>query len=419
MLFRISIILIGALLIDGDRPVVMSDPAVLVGRLGAVKFSEREAAAKGLEALGAVALPALRAAKDARDPEVRARVGPVIERIEGAIASQRHGEILGWFPTDIESIVVARGPFRATPYVQPSGFFPPRLDACLQATAIGDLYDLVGLEESYEKHLNRPMPFDKVLKRPLSLAIAARRNFRLDLNNVHGESCHVLLFENDLGSLGDAFMAAIESSGPRPEMISGVSVTAFATSITRLMVGEPNGSVIYFARPAPNMILITTTRALMAEVLNRRATPSKTRSRALPESLPEWSRLDPDAHCWAVRHYARQNVMTDPTSPLSPMGKLDPPLQPDSEAVGLALSLKDGGAKLHYLSSNSEAVRAVSTYWAASREAQPIIRRSAPGVVEVALSRNGVETEVSLANFILLDWLFGNGTPPSMMYFTM
>jgi hypothetical protein len=59
-----------------------SDPAGLVSRLGSARYAEREDATKSLERLGRDALPALRAARDSKDPEVRTRAATLVEKIE-------------------------------------------------------------------------------------------------------------------------------------------------------------------------------------------------------------------------------------------------------------------------------------------------------------------------------------------------
>jgi hypothetical protein len=58
------------------------DTTNLIARLGSARFVERERATTELEEIGPEALPALRAAKEARDPEVRARAEAIIGRIE-------------------------------------------------------------------------------------------------------------------------------------------------------------------------------------------------------------------------------------------------------------------------------------------------------------------------------------------------
>jgi hypothetical protein len=79
-MMAVCLLAIGGLLVAADGP----DPAELVKRLGSDRFAERLEATKALEALGKVALPALRAAKDSADPKVRARVAALLETLERA-----------------------------------------------------------------------------------------------------------------------------------------------------------------------------------------------------------------------------------------------------------------------------------------------------------------------------------------------
>jgi hypothetical protein len=64
------------------------DPSALLVQLGATRYADREAAAQALEHLGRSALPALRAARDSRDLEVRTRASALIHKIEGALLIQ-------------------------------------------------------------------------------------------------------------------------------------------------------------------------------------------------------------------------------------------------------------------------------------------------------------------------------------------
>jgi hypothetical protein len=61
----------------------------LVGQLGSLKYSEREAACRSLDALGAAALPALREARTADDLEVRRRAEVLVQRIERRLEAER------------------------------------------------------------------------------------------------------------------------------------------------------------------------------------------------------------------------------------------------------------------------------------------------------------------------------------------
>ncbi len=62
-----------------------ADPLDLIKGLGAPRFAEREAAASALEQLGRRALPALRTAREQRDPEIRNRAAALLGRIEGSL----------------------------------------------------------------------------------------------------------------------------------------------------------------------------------------------------------------------------------------------------------------------------------------------------------------------------------------------
>ncbi len=72
----------------GQAPDGSADPGAMVARLGANRYSEREAASLALERLGRPALPALRAARDSRDPEIRTRAAGLLHKIEGVLLTQ-------------------------------------------------------------------------------------------------------------------------------------------------------------------------------------------------------------------------------------------------------------------------------------------------------------------------------------------
>jgi hypothetical protein len=78
--------LLGQLHAAGPEP--DRNPSALVARLGATRYADRESAAQALEHLGRSALPALRAARDSHDLEVRTRASALIQKIEGALLTQ-------------------------------------------------------------------------------------------------------------------------------------------------------------------------------------------------------------------------------------------------------------------------------------------------------------------------------------------
>ena len=65
-----------------------SDPSTLVPLLGSPRYAQREAAAGELEKFGRGALPALRTARETKDPEIRTRASALIDKIEGSLLTQ-------------------------------------------------------------------------------------------------------------------------------------------------------------------------------------------------------------------------------------------------------------------------------------------------------------------------------------------
>ena len=72
----------------GQMPEEQAEFGDLVSRLGAGRYAEREAASRSLEDLGRPALPALRAARGSRDPEIRNRASGLVQKIEGSLLTQ-------------------------------------------------------------------------------------------------------------------------------------------------------------------------------------------------------------------------------------------------------------------------------------------------------------------------------------------
>lgn len=65
-----------------------ADPSALVEQLGALRYSDREAAARELEQLGRQAVAALQSARESRDMEIRTRALALLHKIEGSLLTQ-------------------------------------------------------------------------------------------------------------------------------------------------------------------------------------------------------------------------------------------------------------------------------------------------------------------------------------------
>lgn len=81
------------------------DPTALVARLGTAAEADRAAVAAQLEALGFGALPALRAAQSAKDPETRRRASALLERIETGLLLRPSLVVLGFQEKSVADVV--------------------------------------------------------------------------------------------------------------------------------------------------------------------------------------------------------------------------------------------------------------------------------------------------------------------------
>ena len=104
----------------------------------------------------------------------------------------------------------------------------------------------------------------------------------------------------------------------------------------------------WLALARPDVMILTNRHALLAEMLERANSGSKTR--AMPANLPEWSHVDRSASFWGLRHYAdRSNAKPgDPG-----FDSADLPYYPDGKAVGATVRFDSVSQRLEiiYLSS--------------------------------------------------------------------
>ena len=92
------------LVVLGQTAEPSRDAAALVEKLGSASYAEREAT-KSLESLGSKALPTLKSALKARDPEVRMRARALINKIEGNLLIQESLVRLDFKDATLDEIV--------------------------------------------------------------------------------------------------------------------------------------------------------------------------------------------------------------------------------------------------------------------------------------------------------------------------
>jgi hypothetical protein len=136
-------------------------PSAIVSQLGAPRYAEREAAAQALERLGRAALPALHAAREARDPEIRLRAAGLLKKIEIALLTQPTKVRLDFnnaLLPEVTQDLTAQTGFKFALYPE-SGAQWRRLRVKLQNSepvdfwkAVDQLCDVAGLQYNPELH---------------------------------------------------------------------------------------------------------------------------------------------------------------------------------------------------------------------------------------------------------------------------
>jgi hypothetical protein len=150
----------------------------------------------------------------------------------------------------------------------------------------------------------------------------------------------------------------------------------------------------YLALPGNDVVVVATNRDYLEAVLTRRKGDAQ--KRALPDSLPEWGVIDPNASYFGIRHYDRSQAEDDPSSPF---GGRKAANFPDERAIGFAFSIDTATprrATMTYFSGDPSLTpgqppfRVMST----AAEAQYIdsqFRSIGPGVVQVSCSFKTVD----------------------------
>ena len=135
--------------------------------------------------------------------------------------------------------------------------------------------------------------------------------------------------------------------------------------------------MIYVTQARPDVLISATDRGYLADLLGRMDRHGG--SRALPDSLPEWRHLDPNARIWGVRHFDIKDAESDPTSPSGGWAVQD------NGAVGLVFSCDPSKhrAIISHLSKSKDATGAFGKFWLGMR---PEVREVGPGLVKFSAS---------------------------------
>lgn len=295
--------------------------------------------------------------------------------------------VLSWLPGDTETIIAANGPF-AIPNFDGLSDNSGRLElssAELELRTRGlplRLYSFKngGLQENLKGKV-------------VALALEGSRHFGppAQLGAMRYEGCEVAV----LGSGGtfdrDSFLKNAGNSAVRFEDIAGTRIAVFQEE------QENDIWTTFVGFPRNNIVLVATDEDYLRVLLTRMGGDASG-PRALPETLPEWKYVNTLAPTWGLRHYRRQDVGLDPTSPFS---EQDATQMQDGLAIGLTFWFEPAvrrKATVTYLSANKNAPQILQDYLsmedaktASPREFQVRLRQPTLGVVEGSVSLTQVE----------------------------
>ena len=298
-------------------------------------------------------------------------------------------QALSWLPADTESVVAANGPFPfpelqtddddtgSASDAQPTA---PRNEAAEIEDRFRSLpLSLFGMFGSKKSTFGPSSFHANVL-----LAIEGGRNFATPQGLGIGlyQGCDVAIFDHDITTDTDAFLKSAAKKIFKTEKIEGHQVTVFREKL------EEDNWTTYVTFPKPNIAIVATNEAYLREVLLR--IDGKTGSRALPATLPEWEYADTHAQFWTLRHFDREGMKTDPSSPF--WGENSQTVA-DKQAIGFTFKFNPATSKTAsfvYLSGEKDIRPAVEKFFSGAssepgaREMNIRYRRLAPGVIEVS-----------------------------------
>ncbi len=305
---------------------------------------------------------------------------------EAAAQQPNLNQVLSWLPIDTETVLAANGPFEWDPKALSNA--PPsqeRLTA-RELEMQSRVFPLTLLKFKNGR-------FGEFIKsKTVSLAIEGSRRFRPPggLGLMRYEGCLVMIFAPTVSLDRAAFMSTAANSAVRFEEHNGTRMAVFEEK------AENDTWTTFVGFPRRNVAVVATNLDYLITVLDRMRGRSGTR--AVPQSLSEWTYVKASAPVWGIRHYQKQGAELDPSSPLLGDNAAN---VPDANAVGITFSFAPAAertATVDYLSTNPDVRRILSGYLmmedaatAAPREFQMRLRQPAAGVLEASINLSATE----------------------------
>ena len=290
-------------------------------------------------------------------------------------------QALSWLPANTESVVAANGPF---PFPDLQMEDDDSQDNASEAAEIQNVFRSLPLS-LFGMFGSKKSPFGpSSFHANVLLAIEGGRNFEAP----HGlgiglyQGCDIAIFDHDITTDTEAILKSAAKKIFKTQKIGGHQVTVFREKL------EEDTWTTYVTFPKPNIAIAATNEAYLRELLLR--IDGKTGPRALPPTLPEWGYADTHAQFWTLRHFYREGMKTDPSSPF--WGENSQTVA-DKQAIGFTFKFNPATSKsasLVYLSDDKDIRPAVAKFFSATdretgaREMNMGYQPLAPGVIEVS-----------------------------------
>jgi hypothetical protein len=206
--------------------------------------------------------------------------------------------VFPWFPEDTETVVAAQSFTMPAPWGEDEvegNSFPTGLTLLEFVRAWSALEGLVELERG--KYLT------SLAGKNVIVALRGGRNFEpiSAFGHWRSEGCAIIVFEKELGEDATRWVAMLREGSKEVRRIAGRDVFVFPGTRSMDPARFPKPWLgVYLVLLEPNAILCATSDKYLEELLARVHTPSP--KRALPDHLPEWKHVNPDAPTWMLRH---------------------------------------------------------------------------------------------------------------------
>lgn len=224
-----------------------------------------------------------------------------------------------WLPSASESLLVLEEPYQVPP--------EPGEDASFRSLSV-DVFREIFLKQMFEGDAR-----EALVGKRIQLWIEASSNFHFpifpeDVRGVvdtigvsmHYDGCHVIVFDQMTPPETRRLFAQLLRKHPAPttlipaperHQIEGHEAIAWSTSppdrSTPRSTAEQNLVIAaalsiryWIASPKDNVLIVATSRAVLAETLRKFHEPDQ---RAFPETLEEWKHVSVEKPVWGMRHY--------------------------------------------------------------------------------------------------------------------